>query len=430
MYRIARALTTLALVCIGAAVLGADAAADRHAVSEIERLGGRVILRSPKDAGEFTEVDIGVRGRRWTGGDEGLQHLARISNLRRVRLQNTVTITDGAMVHLEDLKDLVLLRLTKTRVTDAGASRLKNLTNLEFLGLSSPGFTDAALEHLSGMKRLTSLRLDNTKVTDRGVEKLKQAGLLHNLEFLSLSDTPFSDGGVPHLLEMPQLTRLFLARTRVTDKGLSHLTALANLQFLDLTGSAVDDAGVAHLKELARLRSIHLTQTQVTYDGYEVLKEAVPKCQIYWQRPDPLKVGTRPPELALEQLLQAPAGAEASWKALRGKVVILEFWATWCRPCIQTIPHINEVAGRFKDKPVQFIAVTTEKRAVVERFLKKRSIDGWIGLDLKSTMQKTYGVESIPFTVVVGKKGSIRAVTTPWGVTDKLLNELLQSDGP
>ena len=229
---------------------------------------------------------------------------------------------------------------------------------------------------------------------------------------------------------MPRLTRLFLARTRVTDKGLSHLTGLANLQFLDLSGSAVADGGVTHLKELARLRTVHLKETKVTYEGYRVLKEAVPKCQIYWQRPDRLKVGTRPPELALEALLQAPPGAEATWKALRGKVVVLEFWATWCAPCIQTIPHMNEVAGRFKDKPVQFIAVTREKRAVVERFLKKRSIDSWLGLDLKSTMQMTYGVRSIPFTVVVGKKGSIRAVTNPWGVTDKLLNELLQNDDP
>jgi len=86
------------------------------------------------------------------------------------------------------------------------------------------------------------------------------------------------------------------------------------------------------------------------------------------------RAGEAAPELGLEQVLQAPSGTEASWEKLGGKVVVLEFWATWCAPCIAAIPHLNELADHFKGKPVQFIAITDEKADVVEGFLKKRAM--------------------------------------------------------
>src|SRR5262245_46570784 len=73
---------------------------------------------------------------------------------------------------------------------------------------------------------------------------------------------------------------------------------------------------------------------------------------------DPTKaavVGEPAPPLTLERLLQAPAGAKADWSALRGHVVVLEFWATWCVPCVRAVPHLNDLAEQFKDQPVQFL---------------------------------------------------------------------------
>src|SRR5262249_33930918 len=60
------------------------------------------------------------------------------------------------------------------------------------------------------------------------------------------------------------------------------------------------------------------------------------------------QIGDNPPQLGLETILQAPAGTEATWASLKGKVVVLEFWATWCGPCIAAIPHLNEMADQFK----------------------------------------------------------------------------------
>ena len=132
-----------------------------------------------------------------------------------------------------------------------------------------------------------------------------------------------------------------------------------------------------------------------------------------------------PPPLGLESVLQPPSGAQASWNALKGKVVVLEFWATWCGPCIAAIPHLNELADKFKDEPIQFIAITGEDEKVVRRFLRNKPIHAWIGLDTDKSMLDDYGIMDIPRTVVVDQKGTIAAITHPTFLTEEHLKDLL-----
>src|SRR5215831_9135496 len=81
------------------------------------------------------------------------------------------------------------------------------------------------------------------------------------------------------------------------------------------------------------------------------------------------KVGQDPPLLQATALLQAPDGAKLDAKSLEGKVVVLEFWATWCGPCVAAIPHLNELSDKFKNQPVQFVAITAEDEATIKPFL-------------------------------------------------------------
>lgn len=125
------------------------------------------------------------------------------------------------------------------------------------------------------------------------------------------------------------------------------------------------------------------------------------------------EVGELAPTLKLSTWLQAPPEAALGWPA--GKVVVLEFWSTACGPCVAYIPHMNELADKFKDKPVQFIAVTDDKESVIKRFLKKTTIDAWIGLGPNAGLGEDtpYRVWAIPHTVIIDAHGRIAAITNP-----------------
>ena len=115
------------------------------------------------------------------------------------------------------------------------------------------------------------------------------------------------------------------------------------------------------------------------------------------------------------ELLQATAGAHATWDALRGKVVVLEFWATWCPPCVKALPHFNSLADELKGKPVQFISITDEDKATVTAFLAQHPIHGWVGLNPTDSMFKSYAAEGRPLTVVIRPDGIIDATISPIG---------------
>ena len=136
-------------------------------------------------------------------------------------------------------------------------------------------------------------------------------------------------------------------------------------------------------------------------------------------------VGDEPPLLQAAELLQAPPDAKMDAASLHGKVIILEFWATWCGPCVAAIPHLNELAEKFKDKPVQFIAITAEDKATIEKFLRKRPLNAWVALDTNNAMNKAYAVTGIPHTVVLDKNGRIAAITYPTDLMETNIANLL-----
>lgn len=127
----------------------------------------------------------------------------------------------------------------------------------------------------------------------------------------------------------------------------------------------------------------------------------------------PVKGAPAPP-LQFTQLLQAPAGARADWGALRGKVVVLEFWATWCAPCVMEIPHWNKLAVSLDPAKFQFISVDDkEDPKVVQSFLAKRKMVGWVGIDATGRVFTPYGVKFMPTTIIVDSKDRIVAATSP-----------------
>src|SRR4029079_6126192 len=131
------------------------------------------------------------------------------------------------------------------------------------------------------------------------------------------------------------------------------------------------------------------------------------------------------PRIEIKTLLQATESSKATWESLRGKVVVLEFWATWCGPCVAAISHMNELTEAFKNRPVQFIAITDEDEKTVREFLDNKPIRGWVGLNANGSMFKAYGAHGIPHTVIVGSDGIIAGITDPTTLESKHMENVL-----
>ena len=137
-----------------------------------------------------------------------------------------------------------------------------------------------------------------------------------------------------------------------------------------------------------------------------------------------LKVGDKA-NLKLDMLLQAPLEKINSVEELKGKVIMLEFWATWCVPCIKAFPHINELKSKFKDSDFEIIAITYETEEEVQKLLKKYALDTWIGINKDKSLFSEYAVSGIPQTFLIDKSGIIVKRLRPWEVTEDKIKELL-----
>lgn len=119
------------------------------------------------------------------------------------------------------------------------------------------------------------------------------------------------------------------------------------------------------------------------------------------------------PDAGLPELMQAPRSSLRALSELRGQVVVIDFWATWCHPCVETIPHLNKMSDMFAGKPVVFLSVTTDERPLVERFLRDHPMKPWIGLDADGAMSRAFGVTEIPQTFVIDPYGRIALRISP-----------------
>ena len=119
------------------------------------------------------------------------------------------------------------------------------------------------------------------------------------------------------------------------------------------------------------------------------------------------EVGAAPPEVNAVAWLNWPAETAApSLTTLEGKVIAVEFWATWCGPCVAGIPHLNEVYAAHRDEGLVILSLTDQSRVHVEEFMKGTPMHYPVGV--KSTTLNDYGVTGIPHAFVVGRDGKLR----------------------
>ncbi len=125
-------------------------------------------------------------------------------------------------------------------------------------------------------------------------------------------------------------------------------------------------------------------------------------------QPHPL-LGKPAPPIDLKLL----GGGKLDLASLKGKkIVILDFWATWCGPCVQAMPIIDQVAAKFKDQGVELYAVNLQEMPDdIKAFLEETKLEVPVALDTDGEVAGAYLAEAIPQTVIVGKDGTVQVVT-------------------
>jgi len=110
---------------------------------------------------------------------------------------------------------------------------------------------------------------------------------------------------------------------------------------------------------------------------------------------------------AADFTLKTLDGEPTQLSSLQGKVVVLDFWATWCPPCRAELPSIEKLHAEFAGK-VEFLGVNDEDSAAVKGFLKKAGYTFPVLMDGKRQVHRTYGIRAIPVLLVIDRRGVIR----------------------
>jgi len=152
-------------------------------------------------------------------------------------------------------------------------------------------------------------------------------------------------------------------------------------------------------------KSSQFTLNQI--DGYSNADVSPVELGVPSNEPPKLKfsAGDAAPEFDLKR----PDGSSTTLASLRGKVVLLDFWATWCGPCIAAMPSIERLHKKYEGKPVAILGVNTWERGAADKaqkFMEKNKYS--YGLLLKGDdLAEAYGISGIPTLVLIGPDGKV-----------------------
>jgi cytochrome c biogenesis protein CcmG, thiol:disulfide interchange protein DsbE len=128
--------------------------------------------------------------------------------------------------------------------------------------------------------------------------------------------------------------------------------------------------------------------------------------------------GKKAPDFSVEKWLTAEPDR-------KGKVVLIDFWATWCGPCRKAIPELNKLQTQFKDDLV-VIGVSDEDADTVTAFTKKTEMSYSLALDAGKKMSKAINVSGIPHVIIISTDGIVRWQGFPLSDEEPLTPEIVK----
>ncbi|MEO6595987.1 MAG: redoxin domain-containing protein [Planctomycetota bacterium] len=136
----------------------------------------------------------------------------------------------------------------------------------------------------------------------------------------------------------------------------------------------------------------------------------------------------------------APAVVATSWlnwqgdaptlDSLKGRVVLLEFWGTWCAPCVRAMPGIQKLHDRYRERGLTVLAISYEPPEKMQPFLTQNAYTMPVGSDPKKQTVTAYGVRGWPTTIVIDKSGKVAHVGSPYDAEAAVEKALGLEAGP
>ncbi len=132
------------------------------------------------------------------------------------------------------------------------------------------------------------------------------------------------------------------------------------------------------------------------------------------------QVGDPVPSFTFDEVLNTDR--ELSTNSLKGKPFILEFWATWCGPCIPAMDHLSSLKKDFGDE-IEVIAISEESIEVINRFIEKKEPEAL--MVQAPNHRETFFYETLPYSILVDRHGVVQGMTNPKNITHTTIEQLI-----
>ncbi len=137
-----------------------------------------------------------------------------------------------------------------------------------------------------------------------------------------------------------------------------------------------------------------------------------------------VSVGQQFPDFEGEDLL---SGEKIALKQFRGKVVLIDFWATWCGPCVGEIPNVKKAYNRYHKQGFEIISISLDHdKEDCERFVKRQKMTWHHIFDGRGRLAARYGVRGIPAMYLLGKDGKVVSDNARGGRLEPAIKEALR----
>jgi peroxiredoxin len=375
--------------------------------------------------------------------EKGISELTKLRSLESLFIAGP-GVTDAALAHVARLTNLQSLTLFGCPVSDEGLSRLATLRSLKsFTLMNGARITLTGINHLNALTALTTLQADITARNETHLnisaltqleslmlslekgstfndEDLACLAQLTKLKWLQLgsTQTDITDVGIAHLANLTALDRVVLGGAGVTDRSLAVLANLPRLDLLRIGGTFTDE-GLQHLENLKALQSLSIySSNALSPAASERFRKAAPNLHRFTcdevaatpaatASPHP-KPGTPAPDFTVTTL----DGEKFALSEQRGKVIMLHFWATWCSPCVASLPAHRDAHAALKKKYGDRIvlidlAMDDADDALRNLVTHHKLTTPQARIGTRSNIATSYGVDGAPDEFLIGPDGKI-----------------------